>query len=286
METCYKVTRALNDECEGTMRSEGLHWAYRELKEKLKQSDLDRMEIGTVFLVDSEMTVRIDRIIKERLWPSVLMGLRGSAFGIQPPENILNGISTKHTPILARELAFSIMDPKRPAISDPSADVEEESISSDASAAPRTWYVRGLIEARIHEYQLEFEVDLEFPESMDARWVTRFIKNPRLRGGNPRLSVDSSTDEDIYTLTLSRAQRGQYCDPRFEPERIVPNSVRRQLDIIWAADLLADRLWVEPNLFEEMTDRGAALLELLMNKLAAFYGDQDDWTDGSPDPSY
>lgn len=237
------------------MKKQEPHWAYEELEVTLERNDLDRMEIGTLFLVNSEMRTRLDGIIANRLWPAVLAGLHGSAFGIFNQNKIFDDVRTMRSPLLARELVFLIEDPLRPL----------------APGRARAWHVRGVLEARLDQFLITFDLNLEFPESIDPRWLTDFIKNDLLMAANPRLSfsTEHSDDESSYVLTISTTRAGRYDDGKLGPERIIPESVRRHLDIIWAADLLADQLSEEKDLSEALTERTAGLVDVLTEKLVA-----------------
>lgn len=257
------------------MKNDARHWAHDVLDATLERNDLERLEIGTVFLVDPEMRQFIDGIITQRLWPAVLAGFRGSAFRIHEQNGIFDRIRTKRSTMLTRELVFLIDDPVRPITG---KRVEDEGKQAGcltfAVKATRSWRVRGVLDARFDEYFIGFELSLEFPGEMDAQWLARFLMNPELAAATPSLAGDPSSDGPCYVLTLSRTLAGRYGDPQTEPERIIPEAVRTHLDIIWAADLLADRLKGENNLSEELEDRTAGALYVLADKLVSFYGDK------------
>jgi hypothetical protein len=249
------------------------HWTRDELEVTLERSDLERLEIGTIFLVDPKMKEHIDWDIRQRLWPAVLEGLRSSTFRIYEHQKIFGQIRTERWPMLTRELVFLIEDPIRPL---GAKRGEEDGNASSGSVFPMTgslpWHVRGVLEARLGEYFIGFELTLEFPDTLNARWLAPLLKNPALAEGSPHLWAA----DDCYKITLSRKTAGRYGDPRSEPEMIIPESVRRHLDIIWAADRLAERFKDEPDLSEALTHRTAGVFGVLTDKLVAFYGDTFD----------
>ncbi len=258
------------------MKKQPHHWAYEELESKLRKSDLDRLEIGTMFLVDPEMNERLDGIIKQQLWPAVLEGLRGSTFGIFNQSKILNGIRTTRSQMLTRELVFLLEDPARPINSEPNQRVAEaRGCLAFPTMSNRLWQVRGVLEVRFDAYSVGFDLSLEFPGMIDVRRLVPFVMNPVLEAASPRLGGDLSGEQPCYVLTLSKSLIARHGDHRLEPERIVPESVRKHLDIIWVADRLADSLKHEEDMSEALTDRSVGLFEALADRLVACYGDMD-----------
>jgi hypothetical protein len=237
------------------MREERNHWAYRELEKKLREQTLDQPllkikelpEFGTLFLVDPKMRDDIDRTIRNELWPAVLKGLKGSGIRIYKQRDALTRIGKTRSPELSRRLGFLFEDPKRP-------------IGSQRTSP---WHISGTVEGRPFTYMLTFDLILDFPITFDLMVLTRLMRDPRLGGIPPELTVDTAREarEDRYNLKLSWGRGGRYGDPEYDPERLITNGIKKHLEIIGAMDQLESDFEM-PELFQTLSRR-----------IIAFYSD-------------
>src|SRR5215211_521485 len=129
------------------------HWAYPELEKKLAAQNRPRPprkrgepvpleEVGTIFLFDPQARAEIDATIRERLWPAVLEGTRGSHIGIYQERSVLRSVYDKHYPQATRVLIFLLEDEERPV---------------SGSERP-LWYVRGTLSCGLMDYMLSFDL--------------------------------------------------------------------------------------------------------------------------------
>jgi hypothetical protein len=201
------------------------HWAHRELEKRLGSRGRagsaranQVQEIGTVFLVDPEMSQAIDEIISRDLWPAVTKGLKGSRIKIYDRRKVLSQITSKWEPVLTRQLVFLLEDPMRPV----------------ASSERPLWYVRFRIEANISTYMMNSDLILGLPKSLDLLRLIVLMEHPSLIGLPPNLVVD---DED-YVVTFSWGLGGPYHHEAFDPEVFIIGKIREHLQIIEAANRL------------------------------------------------
>lgn len=225
-------------------------WAYAELKRKLdvQEAEIENPrrpgeiriveEYGTVYLFDPAARERLDAEICERYFPAVIEGLGGSPIRVFEKEKILSQIRDKQAPVAAREWIFLLQDPPRPR----------------AGPDSPAWYVRGTIDCSLERCMVSFDLILGLPLSFPLEPVLDLMGDRRMQGNPPDLSIGfrmSGKREYILSFHWGRGSA-------VGMERVITESVKKQLAIICAVDLL-ELQWESRELFSALRARIIAM---------------------------